>query len=290
MPPQIHHIHHILAAYPTLTIQTTRLLTHEGQFNDILIVNEALIFRFPRSPHAAQMLTQEAALLPHLHPHLTTPIPQPHYQALDPETGLLCFMGYPMLPGRSFSHEDLVAMGEASRQHLAAQLAAFLHQLHTLPVGDLGLPHTNADSPEHWADLYAQFRAQLFPYLRPDACTAVTAAFEAFLNTPHHFTYQPVLRHGDFGTGNLLYDPQTNTLTGVIDFGFAALGDPAYDIASISGCGPAFLEHFYPVYPAIPTMLERARFYRSTFALLQALHALRDNDPDAFQDGISQYV
>jgi len=38
-----------------------------------------------------------------------------------------------------------------------------------------------------------------------------------------------VLRYGDFGTGNILYDPQTLTISGIIDFGFAGLGDGALD-------------------------------------------------------------
>ncbi|MCP4426075.1 MAG: phosphotransferase [Chloroflexi bacterium] len=36
-------------------------------------------------------------------------------------------------------------------------------------------------------------------------------------------TYKPSLRHGDFGTGNILYNPQRQAISGIIDFGFAGL-------------------------------------------------------------------
>ncbi len=55
------------------------LHTAERQFNDILIVNESLIFRFPRSPHVAVTLAAEAALLTQLQERLPLPIPQPNY-------------------------------------------------------------------------------------------------------------------------------------------------------------------------------------------------------------------
>ena len=36
-------------------------------------------------------------------------------------------------------------------------------------------------------------------------------------------------------------------------------------------------------------ILPRARFYQRHYALIQALYALRDNDPDEFEDGIAAY-
>jgi hypothetical protein len=42
--------------------------------------------------------------------------------------------------------------------------------------------------------------------------------------------------------------------------------------------------------PHLVPMRRRARFYRSTFALLQALYALRDNDLESFKGGMTQYI
>jgi aminoglycoside 2''-phosphotransferase len=100
-----------------------------------------------------------------------------------------------------------------------------------------------------------------------------------------------VLRHGDFGTGNILYDPQTLHITGIIDFGFAGLGDRAVDIAGLAASyGEAFVMRCAAIYPEIAQMLPRARLYRGTFALQQALYALRDGNPADFEDGMAGYV
>src|SRR5688572_31496305 len=42
----------------------------------------------------------------------------------------------------------------------------------------------------------------------PISQTWVERHFESYLNNPNLHTYPICLRHGDFGTGNLLYDPQ----------------------------------------------------------------------------------
>lgn len=61
------------------------------------------------------------------------------------------------------------------------------------------------------------------------------------------------------------------------------------DIAALSCYGDLFLTIGVPAYPGIATLLPRARRYRATFALQQALWALRDGDVEAFEDGISAY-
>ncbi len=75
----------------------------------------------------------------------------------------------------------------------------------------------------------------------------------------------------------------------MIDFGFAGLGDPASDLASISCSGEAFLRRILKTYPAVEGILERARFYRSTFALFEAFYGLRDGDWESFENGIAAF-
>src|SRR4029453_5235442 len=89
-----------------------RVPSAEGDFNDILIVNEELIFRFPRSPHVAATLAAETDLLVQLQGRLPIPIPNPIYQAHDSQTGGLRFMGYRMLPGTPLWREATDTMVE----------------------------------------------------------------------------------------------------------------------------------------------------------------------------------
>ncbi len=77
------YVQRVTAAYPDLPIVTACLHTAERQFNDILIVNEAVVFRFPRSPRVAATLAAEAALLTQLQERLPLPIPNPIYHMRD---------------------------------------------------------------------------------------------------------------------------------------------------------------------------------------------------------------
>jgi aminoglycoside 2''-phosphotransferase len=280
------------ATYPDLPIVSVRLHTAEGQFNDILVVNGELIFRFPRSPHVAATLAVETELLMRLQGHLPLPIPHPIYQGRDPQTDMLQFMGYRMLPGTPLWREvtDTIAYDLAC-DRLAVQLAGFLSALHNLPVAALGWSVPIMDDADWWARLFAQFQDKLYPFMRPDARDEITQLFGALLDDLRSNPTRPALRRGDFGTGNILYDPQKLAITGIIDFGFAGLGDPTLDVAALAGgYGEQFCARCYPVYPEMELMLPRARLYQGTYALQQALYALRDGNQADFADGIAAYI
>ena len=78
-------------------------------------------------------------------------------------------------------------------------------------------------------------------------------------------------------------------LAGVLDFGHAAVGDPAYDLAGLLSYGDAFVAALAPAYPGLEALLPRARFYKSTFALQEALFGLEHGDGDAFASGMAGY-
>ncbi len=282
---QIRHI------YPELDIKAARLLGH-GQFNDILQINDDLIFRFPRLTQAAEIMVYEVTMLHALNKVIKTlPIPDPIYVSVDKPVVNENFMGYHMLTGQSLSQGVLKGItDEHILNHLASQIGSFLRELHNVPVDALPMTLHNADDRAQWQETYEAFREKLFPYMRLDAREEVTHQFETFLNEPGHFTYTPTIRHGDFGGSNILYDPAFQKISGIIDFSFIAIGDPAFDIASVSTCGDAFLQRICKAYPEAESMLERANFYRSTFALLQALYGLRDGDQESFEDGIADYI
>ena len=105
-----------------------------------------------------------------------------------------------------------------------------------------------------------------------------------------NFAFTPAVIHGDFGTGNLLFDPQRGAMTGVIDFGSATLGDPANDVAALLTYGEPFVRQGIAAYPAMEAMLPRARFYLRTFPLQDALYGIEQNDADAFARRIARFL
>ena len=268
---------------PELDVRTARAA--HGQFNDVVIANEAWVFRFPRSVAAAATLQREVAILRALAGRLTLAIPEPAYASDDP---LLPYMGYPLLPGEPLRRDALATAPDAELERLARQLADFLGELHGLPVEVLP-DATIHDTRDDWAALFAGFRDQLFPHMRAEAREQVTRDFSAYLEDPASAAWMPVIRHGDLGGDNILRNATSGALTGVIDFASAAIGDPAIDLAALSTLGERMLGHLLAAWPAAEALLERARFYRGTFALQEALYGLRDGDEESFESGIARY-
>lgn len=297
------YIGRIRAAYPDLAVEGARLVTGEGQFNDVVILTAAgegeLVFRFPRYQAGVERLVAETAILRAIRGAVPLPVPDPIYQRLAPREVGEVFTGYRLLPGVPLRREMLrgpeTAEGEAAPRGPARQLAGFLRALHRTPLDALARAGAGLgveDGRERWADLYARIRGRLFPRMRADARAAVADHFERFLTDARHGDWAPALRHGDFGGGNLLVDPATGAIAGVLDFGSAGLGDPAVDLAAIlatAGQDERFLRQFLAAYPELASGVDRARFYGGTFALQEALHGVEHGDREAFESGIAAY-
>ena len=294
MTTQILYLSQIRTVMPK--VEFSRVEQAGGQYNDVVIVNREWIFRFPRYREAVNMLAAETRLLESLRGRLPLPIPDPIYQKFDPPVPGLAFTGYRSLPGEPFLREALEAVrDEWVREDLASQLARFLRSLHAIPPQEVNLAQLRAaDGRAEWEAMYAEIRSKLYPAMRPDARKQVTEHFEAYLDDLRLHGFTPCLRHGDFGGPNILWDPRKGAVTGVIDFSFCALGDPAADLASISTQGEDFFARLAPRYEPDDAkraaLLARARFYRGTFALSEALDGLRLSDPEAYRRGMEEYV
>jgi aminoglycoside 2''-phosphotransferase len=289
---QATYIAAILRKYPVFVVHSARLDSH-GQHNDVLIINAEFVFRFPRYPEGIKRLEIETALLAGIQNHVTLSVPRITFDNLAAQAVGEAFVGYRLIAGEPLQRQIVQTMlDEQVLQTLAQQLSGFLKEFHQIPVeAAIGSQLPIFDTLDECIDIYTRIRDKCFPYMRQDAREWTIHHFEPFLNNPHHSEYEPVLRHGDFGTTNILFDPQRQVITGIIDFSGAGLGDPAYDFAGLlSSYGESFLKRCVSTYPAIESFWSRILFYQGTFALLEALFGLENNDRKAFENGIRQYV
>lgn len=216
------------AAFPGLPLGAVRFLA-EGWDNTAFLVDEALVFRFPRHALGDRLLTAEITLLAAIGARL--PLPTPDYRHVcGPVAGFPWHIaGYRLIPGRPL--RDL-ALGDVER--LAAPLAGFLAALHATPARLLpaALPRF---TPEDWLALHDRLLAEARPALgRVDAALAgrVAAWWAEYRSDPHALAFTPALIHGDLASEHILVD-ESGRPSGVIDFGDARLADPALDLAGL---------------------------------------------------------
>ena len=85
------YLEKILEVYPNLELKRLEF-NQEGLVNDIVIINDALVCRFPKSDWAKVQLRHEARVLDLVRTYLEVALP--HYEHLHRD-----FASYPLIPG-----------------------------------------------------------------------------------------------------------------------------------------------------------------------------------------------
>lgn len=247
----------IAAAFPDLRWDRARRIT-EGWDHVVVVLDEALVFRFPQEEPYVQGLAREVAVLAHLAPRL--PVRVPRYDRVAPDGS---FAGYPLLPGRTLQPEVLAALDAPARAAVVDQLAGFLSVLHTAPVAGTPLEHLAPVSlPEDQREVRAAAAEHLPAVLSRQELAdaeAMLAAVDALL--AEKLPAVPV--HNDVYSRHLLWDDDAAALA-VLDFSDMGLGDPAVDFAELHEYGEEFVRAVHARYtgPKDPGFLERSWTYQ----------------------------
>lgn len=227
--------------------------------------------RVPRTPEAYAACVRQCQFLPRLAPHLPAAIPVPSFCDGD--------MIYRKLNGDPLQPEMLQKLNIVQ---VAGDVAAFMTALHSIPVQDAllwGVPATNRTEqllaaagrvlpliPEHWQKPILAWREEFADMTHPNV---------------------PI--HGDLWYENILIDPTTGRLSGVLDFDEASIGDPAWDLATQLHCGHTFAEFVFEAYP-----FKNASMWARAEALFRLRPfegldwAVRFQDAAEFEDGLKK--
>jgi aminoglycoside 2''-phosphotransferase len=259
------YLERIRALFPDLELGSISLNT-DGLANDVVLVNEALVFRFAKGDYGRKALADELRVMAIARPCLSLPIPEPFFVSED-------MIAYPFLPGAALRRELIYALSPTKQQILADQLAEFLFALHGIRAAELSSTLAPV-TPQRWLELRNRIREKVYPLLLPHQRTWAEQLF-GFIDDPDNFAYQPGLIHGDLAPYHLLVDENSARLSGVLDFGTAGLGDPASDFGCLAqNYGERFIDRLKYKYPLLETYLPRMRFYAQAIELEWALLGL----------------
>lgn len=185
------------------------------------------VYRVARHPEAARALRREACVLPQIAGALPVPVPRP---VLAEPTSAPPFAVHEMIGGEALTRELWLDLEAAAREAAATDLARFLAALHALPP-EVGLACGVVPLNEHEMarELGSGAADPVLALLDAKSRETLEAALARWARPTPRESHRVVLLHGDVSPGHLLFDPGTGRLTGVIDFGDLAIGDPARD-------------------------------------------------------------
>jgi aminoglycoside 2''-phosphotransferase len=265
----------IQECFPDLSISQVQV-NSEGLVNDIIVVNHARVFRFPKEEWAKEDQKREVKVLELVREVVDIPVPV--FDRVEDD-----FVSYELIPGDPLMRDDILRLTEGEQERLAEQMARFLCQLHSVPMEELQAREiplsVTVRSRGDWLKLYEDVQREVFPLLMAHAKEWVHDHFSPILANENFMDCQLTLINGDLGPYHILYDRKGKRMTGVIDFGTAGLGDPACDVSIlINNYGESFVRRVSQHYPAIGSMIERARFWAGTVELQWVLGGIRTGD------------
>lgn len=269
-----------------------------GQFHDVVLAGD-VAYRFPRDSQSRRALPRRVELLTALaDAGLPVAIPAPVCAQADLAAQSMrrpvgsCYVALTRMPG---SPAD-AAMRDAalSSAALTGQLAGLLDELARLgtePAIRRAVPVAPAGG---WRDWAGQVREVLFPLMSPDGRRRAAAELAAVQTVAA--TGQALI-HTDLGGANLLLTdrgesaPGQLTVTGVLDWDGACIGNQANDLASLAVTfgWPAAARIDRQRRSAIGPLMSSARVIAATFALQQALPAALSGDTPSLDDGLISY-
>lgn len=165
--------------FPNLKIDKVQV-NNKGWDNNILILNEEIVFRFPKSDKLLTKIIDEGKILEFL--KLEAPILQiPYYEYLYKENTII---------GVKYSFLEGISLIELPKQNLkdnplnAKVIGDFLTKLHKIDVSkfndtNLKTVHTL----KYWESLYSKVKSEIFPFLKNQQRKEIDEVFNNFIES-----------------------------------------------------------------------------------------------------------
>lgn len=286
MTTENERLHFIIDSLPNLKIDHVKS-NNSGWDNDIIIINNDTVFRFPKTTEVADKVIKEVTLLETLIKQPKT-VNVPEYQLLYDGNKRLKCVYYRYIEGVSLSKFKRIP----SRTENAKLLGIFLTNLHSLESQS---NLTNVHTYGFWNKLYESVEKDVFPFLKQYQQEEVSETFSEFLGDYSTRFYPKTIIHGDLSSSNIIFDEESNRINGIIDFTDAQIGDPAFDFAGFYWrFGPEFTKEVLSNYngqESAETLYNRVeQFYGLQPVFHELLHAVHGGGNRNLETALSRFL
>lgn len=244
---------------------------------DVIIVNKAIVFRFPRTEEVKKRLRHEIELLAFLKGKTKVMIPNYSYISKDGD-----FAGYKLIEGSILRPSGFNRLSRVHKKRVIARLTGFINYFHSIPVQDFKRfrPRQKIDFLKDERRVSRELGKTLFPHLSKKEIETIKTHYQKARKLLR--TQRSVCAlHGDFYRENVIWN-RAKAQVGVIDFTDSLIGDPAKDFEVFFDYGEEVAREAYEIYegPKDDFFMERAEMYYKThgvYTLLSTFHGARLN-------------
>ena len=211
--------------FPDFVISSIKKIG-EGDNSMAFLINEDYIFRFSKRQEVKEQVRREIAVLPKIKPLVSIQIPA--FEFISPNIN---YVGYRIIKGENLNEELFLKLKKKDQQNVQKTLADFLSTIHAsdlLQLNNCQLEMMNLKEEYH--QNFEKAKRLIFPHLSQKKKEIITRFFIEYLDNIDNFNYAECLIHNDFSKDHILFNTVNKQITGIIDFGDIAIGDPDYDL------------------------------------------------------------
>lgn len=206
-----------------------QIIEHGWEQHVIIDEVSNIVYRYPRHASGAAKLADEVAVLKDIHKQ-TWPVELPIM--IDHND---VYTSYEYIPGIVLTSDNLAEINETQLTELGYSLGLFLAGFHKLEKSIV-----NRKKSRHNTTLYEYYRTRIL--VTPDNEHSHKARHA--LQILHDLTTEArdVVVHGDLHGPNVVIDPESKKLVGVIDLSEMEVGDPNQEFRKIFMTFPGSLD------------------------------------------------
>lgn len=269
--------------FPEIKWKKHRVITH-GWDHIIIVLDEKIIFRFPKDQDYQDEFQNEIQLLHYLKKKVNVGIPEYNYISKDKSIA-----GYNMVGGRELTLSRFRKLSASEKDIVAKQLAEFLSTLHATQKSIIAKYNVHTENQEQlYKKLVRDTKKLLFPRLQKKDIQRIEEYFAELKEALGH-NYSNALVHNDLAPDHILWDSKNKQIN-IIDFSDRAFGDPAIDFSGLFEYGTKFTEKVFKLYSGKKDqqMLKRSQLYFKRIPL-SIMKGSMQGHPCTFENGYSKF-
>lgn len=244
---------------------------HYAFGNDVFIINDQYIFRFPRTELTRQHLKYEIDLLNYLKSIVTIQIPYYTFIANNKE-----FAGYNIIPGKLLSPALFKTLNRKNKEKVVDELINFVNTFHSIRKDEFVKfkPGKREDFIPIEERIEADLEKKLFPKLSKEDVNTITDFYKEAKKYIQD-VQNTCPTHGDLYAYNVIWNRETEGI-GIIDFSDYLITDPARDFEVFYDFGSEYAELAYSKYKGSKDkdFLQRAEIYWKLHGIYTLLSSL----------------